>query len=104
MTARVTTAEDLVRALRGLTRRPAVGAALRERAEALAAAIAEAGGEGVSATVAERGPGEMIVTASGPGLFAREFGSLAAPAEPVVAPAVEEMRGSRLGLRPRTSP
>ena len=92
MSARATTGADLVRALRGLSRRPAVRVALRERAEAVAAAIAEAGGEGVTATVVERSAGEAIVTASGPGLFAREFGSLDAPAEPVVAPAVERVR------------
>lgn len=92
MTARATTGADLVRALRGLSRQPAVRAAVRERAETLAVAIEEIGGEGVAVTVAERSAGDVIVTASGPGLFAREFGSLAAPAEPVVAPAVERMR------------
>ena len=90
MRGRDLTGADLVRALGGLTRRPAVAAALRARAETLAAAIEDAGG--VTASVAERGAGDFVVTASGPSLFAREFGSLDRPAEPVVAAAVERMR------------
>ena len=90
MNGRALTGADLIHALRGLTRRPAVAAALRQRADALAAAIEDAGG--VTASVGE-GAGGPVVTASGPGLFAREFGALDAAPAPVIGPAVAAAAG-----------
>jgi hypothetical protein len=81
------TGRDLVRALApAIVARPAVDAAVRARAEEAAARIAEAG---VAVRVVRRGHADYAVEASGPGLFARELGSLDAPAGPVVAAAEE---------------
>lgn len=81
------TQRGLIRALAAaVVRRPAVDAAVRARAEEAAARIAEAG---VAVRVVRRGHADYAVEASGPGLFAREFGSLDAPAGPVVAAAEE---------------
>lgn len=81
------TGRDLVRALTtAIVARPAVDAAVRSRAERTAARAAEAG---VEARVVRRGHADYTVEASGPGLFAREFGSLDAPAEPLVATMAE---------------
>ena len=88
MSARIITAADLARALGGLARRPAVRAAVRERAETVADAAA---GEGIAATVAED-PAGATVTLAGAGLFAREFGARDAVAEAVVPRAIESIR------------
>ena len=85
------TGADLIRALGDIARRPAVDAAVRDRAEQLAADVARATGGPVTARVLRRGDGNYVVDVSGPGLFAREFGSLAAPPDPVVGPAVARL-------------
>ncbi len=76
------TRRDLIRALR-----PAVDGAVRARAEALARRIEDAAPD-VTATTEGREDGGTVVTVSGPGLFAREFGSIDQAAEPVIGPAV----------------
>jgi len=81
------TAGDLIRALGAMVAaRPSVDAAVRAKAEAIAARVASAG---VGARVVRRGHADHAVEATGTGLFAREFGSIDALAEPVVAPAAE---------------
>jgi len=79
------TAADLIRALGKVTALPSVDAAVKRRAEQVALELARAGTE---TNVLKRGDGDYVVTVSGPGAFAREFGSLAAPAEPFVGAAV----------------
>jgi hypothetical protein len=87
MSAMDLTRSGLIRGLEAaIAARPAVDAAVRARAETIAARIAEAG---VEARVVRRGHADYAVEASGPELFAREFGSLDAPAEPVVGAAAE---------------
>lgn len=93
MSALGLTGGDLIRALARIGRRPAIDAAVRARAEDLAARIAEA--DGVTARASRRGEGDYVVTASGPGLFAREFGGVDRPPDPVVGPAVEGMAEPR---------
>ena len=88
MSAIELTRAGLIRALEAaVAARPAVDAAVRSRAEALAGRIAEAG---LEARVLRRGPGDYTVEASGPGLFAREFGAHDTAADPVVAPLLED--------------
>jgi hypothetical protein len=78
---------DLIRALGALVAaQPAVDAAARTMAEAIAARLGEAG---VDARAVRRGHGDYAVEASGAGLFAREFGSVDAPADPIVRAAIE---------------
>lgn len=78
---------DLVRALGAfVAARPSVDAAVQAKAEAIAARIEAAA---VEARVVRRGHADHAVEARGAGLFAREFGSVDAPAEPVVGPAAE---------------
>lgn len=79
------TAADLVRAVGNVAALPAVDAAVRRRAEQVAAELARAGTE---THVLKRGDGDYLVTASGLGLFAREFGSVGVPATPFVGAAV----------------
>jgi hypothetical protein len=87
MSAIDVTRSDLIRALGAMVAaRPAVDAAVRAKAEAIAARVTEAG---VEARVVRHVHADYAVEASGAGLFAREFGSIDAPAEPVVGPAVE---------------
>ena len=87
MSALDLTGNGLIRALgAAIAARPSVDAAVRAKAESIAARIAEAG---VEARVVRRGHGDYAVEATRSGLFAREFGSLDAPAEPVVGAAVE---------------
>jgi hypothetical protein len=50
----------------------------------------------VDVRVERRTPGDYEVVASAPGLFAREFGSLATRPDPVVPPILD-----RLARRPR---
>ena len=90
------TRDDLVRALSGLGDRrvmapgPAIDRAVAERAAALAREIEEiAGADGVTARVVRRGAATYEIVVSGPGLFAREFGSLTRAAEPVIAAAID---------------
>jgi hypothetical protein len=90
MTTRDLTGAGIIRALGGF--RPAVRQALAARAGELAAAIA-AREPAASVTAVERGEGEVVVTASAPGLFAREFGTRDAVADPVIGPAVGGMSG-----------
>jgi hypothetical protein len=90
MTTRDLTGAGIIRALGGF--RPAVRQALAARASTLAATIAaREPGATVAATV--RGEAEVVVTASAPGLFAREFGTRNAVADPVIGPTVEGMSG-----------
>jgi hypothetical protein len=89
MTPRGLTSSDLVRALGSLTSRPAVDAALRERAEQLADRI-EARAEAADVRVVRRGPADYAVEVSAPNLFAREFGSQDAPADPLIGAAIAE--------------
>jgi hypothetical protein len=90
MSALDLTRADLIRALGAVTSRPAIDGAVRRRAEALAERIEAAG---IDARVVRRGPSGYAVEALGPGLFAREFGSRDAPAEPVVGPAIDALAG-----------
>jgi hypothetical protein len=81
------TRAGLVRALEAaIAATPAVDRAVRSEADALAGRIADAG---LAAHVVRRGQGDYAVEASGQGLFAREFGSHDAAAEPVIAPLLE---------------
>jgi hypothetical protein len=88
--ARELTGASLIAALGGLAARPSVRAVLKQRADELAARIAEKAGAEV-ATV-EDAPGGVHVVARGAGLFAREYGSADAPPDPVIAPAIAELR------------
>lgn len=87
MSALDLTRGDLIRTLKRFAMRPAVDDAVKTKAEALAARIAETGG--VTAQASRRGVGDYVVTVSGPGLFAREFGGVDRAAEPVIAPAID---------------
>ncbi|MCB1487038.1 MAG: hypothetical protein KDJ88_06210 [Bauldia sp.] len=75
------TRRDLIRALQ-----PAIDGAVARRAEDLARRVVASGG--VDADVSAPRDGACAITVSGPGLFAREFGSIDRAAEPVIAPAV----------------
>ena len=83
------TGADLARAIGKVAGLPSVDAALRARADALAA---EAAGEGIVTRVLRQGEGDYVVSVEGPGLFAREFGSLDRPAEPVIADAIARLK------------
>jgi len=87
------TRDDLVRALTRLSERPAVDLALRGRADALAREVEAAAADGTTARVARRGPGDYVVTVSGPGLFARELGSPTREADPIIAEAIARGAG-----------
>ncbi|HZP20089.1 MAG TPA: hypothetical protein VFB16_07740 [Bauldia sp.] len=90
MSALALTGAGLAAALADIAGRPAVARAVRAKADALAARIAgEAARRGVAVTaetVAD-GDGARVIVA-GPDLFAREFGSLGKPANPLVAEAI----------------
>jgi len=90
MSARDLTGAGLIRVLRGLAAGQAVARAVESRAEALATAIA-ARRPGAAVSVMPRGAGEVVVTAAAEGLFAREFGSRAAPPDPVVGAAIADL-------------
>jgi hypothetical protein len=90
MTTRDLTGAGIIRALGGF--RPAVRQALAARASTLAAVIASRE-PGASVVATQRGEGQVVVTASAAGLFAREFGTRDAVADPVIGPAVEGMSG-----------
>jgi hypothetical protein len=82
------TGGDLMRALGGLS--PAVDRAARGQAEEVARLLrAEAG---MATRVTRRGNGDYVVSIEGQGLFAREFGSLDEPADPVIAQAIAESK------------
>jgi hypothetical protein len=90
------TGADLIRALGDVTKRPAVDGAVRARAEALAGEIErQAGGAPTTVRVIRRGPSDYAVTVSAPGLFAREFGSLATPPDPLIGNAVERLASGK---------
>jgi hypothetical protein len=89
MSAMQLTGANLIRALGTIAGRPALARAMRDRAEALADALAEEAP--VETRIDEKGE-DVVVTAAAPGLFAREFGSLAGPARPVVAGAIARFR------------
>lgn len=82
------TGGDLVQALAGAL--PAIDAAARRQAEAVAEVLREEAG--VAARVTRRGDGDYVVSLEGPGLFAREFGSLDEAGEAAIAPAIAGMR------------
>jgi hypothetical protein len=104
MTALDLTRSDLIGTLRRIGRRPAVDGAVKAKAEGLAARIAEAGG--VAARASRRGAGDYVVTVSGPGLFAREFGGVDQAPRPVIGPAVQAAtsEGGRAAKRNPASP
>jgi hypothetical protein len=81
------TGNDLARALARAALSPAVDAAVRTRAETVAR-DAGAGVDGVTTRVLRRDTGDYVVSIEGPGLFARAFGSLDAPADPAIADAI----------------
>ena len=93
MSALDLTRGDLIRTLRRIGRGPAIDAAVRAKAEGLAARIGEAGN--VTAQARRRGEGDYVVTVSGPGLFAREFGGVDRAPRPVIGPAVAEVISGR---------
>jgi hypothetical protein len=88
VTARDLTGTGIIRALGGF--RPAMRQALAARAGALAAAIA-AREPAATVTATDRGEAEIVVTASAPGLFAREFGGRDAVADPVIDAAISDI-------------
>jgi hypothetical protein len=92
MSARDLTRADLVRVLGNIAARPAVDQAVRARADGLAARVTEVD-PAATVRVIRQGPGDYLVAVSAPGLFAREFGGLDAPADPLIGPAI-----ARLGL------
>jgi hypothetical protein len=79
------TGGDLVRTIGNIAALPAVDDALKRSAEAVAAELARAGTE---TEILKRGDGDYLVVASGQGLFAREFGTVSAPAAPFVGAAI----------------
>ena len=85
------TGADLVRALSDIAALPAVDKAVRERADAVARALAT---DRVTTRVLRRGPGDYVVSVSGEGLFAREFGSQTAEAEPAIHAAIARTTGA----------
>ncbi len=82
------TGSDLVRALSGMS--PTIDQAARRQAEEVARVMREEAG--VAARVTRRGSGDYVVSVEGPGLFAREFGSVDKPADPVVARAIAGLK------------
>ena len=92
MKARDLTRDGLVRALGDLAARPAVDGAVKASAERVADRIAA---RGVSAAVRRRGAGDQVVTATGPGLFTREFGGVDRASDPVVGPVLDGLRRRR---------
>ena len=92
MNARVLTGASLAEALRKALD-PAISRSLRRNAERLRAALDEAplpGGEIGPAPV--RSGNSLDVAIAHENLFAREFGTLAAPADPVIAPAIDRLK------------
>lgn len=80
-----TTGADFVRAVGNAAAFPAVDAAIKRRAEQVAAELAR---DGTTTRILKRGPGDYVVAASGQGVFAREFGSVDTPAAPFVGTAI----------------
>lgn len=83
------TGADLVRALGDVAASVAVDGAVRARAKDLARALEHDGD--IAAQVGRRGPADYTVTASAPGLFAREFGGRETQADPVIGPAIRRL-------------
>ncbi len=80
------TGSDLVRALGRAS--PAIDRAARQQAEEVALLVHEE--TGVVTRVTRRESGDYVVSIEGEGLFAREFGSVDGPGDPVITQA---MRG-----------
>ncbi len=84
--ALATTGTDLAAALAAIA--GSVDAAVRARAERIAAAIRVSAGPGVTVDVADAPGGGVAVTARGPGLSGREFGTAAGQGDRPVAAAL----------------
>jgi len=82
------TGGDLARALSAVS--PAVDRAARRHAEDVARLVHEEAG--VVTRILRRGSGDYIVSVEGPGLAAREFGSLDAPGDGRIANALARIR------------
>jgi hypothetical protein len=67
-----------------------VRTAVRRRAAALAARLTA---EGLDADVRVLANGDAEVVVTGPGLFAREFGGLQAPADPTIQRVIDTVTG-----------
>ena len=80
---------DMTRRIMAAARRP-IAAALSGEARR-AADFLTASAPGSSAATAPRDGGAMV-TLTGPGLFAREFGALDSASDPVIAPAIGRMK------------
>ncbi|SHE61820.1 hypothetical protein SAMN02745157_0567 [Kaistia soli DSM 19436] len=88
---------DIARRIMAATRQPiaaALGGEARRAADLLAASA-----PGSSAATAPHDRGTMV-TLTGPGLFAREFGALDSASDPVIAPAISRMGVYRKKGRP----
>jgi hypothetical protein len=85
------TGNDLVRTLGGAATLPAVGEAVKAKAEAMAERLAA---DGVTTRVLKRGAGAYSVEVSGEGLFEREFGAVGADARPDIATAIAEAKSA----------
>lgn len=95
------TRADLIRALGRIAGRPAVDRAVRAHAETLAGAIGETDA-GVTAKILPRGLADYVVVASGPNLFAREFGGMTTAAEPLIGRAIDKIASPHTPLSSRT--
>ncbi|MBZ9934997.1 hypothetical protein LB518_01720 [Mesorhizobium sp. BR1-1-16] len=80
---------DMTRRIMAAARRP-IAAALGGEARRAAGLLA-ASAPGTSASILPR-DGGALVTLTGPGLFAREFGALDSASDPVIAPAIGRMK------------
>jgi len=88
MTSRDLTRDGMVRALSAaLARSAGVDAALAGRAAGIAA---RAEGRGLDARIVPQGAGGHAVEISGPGLFARAFGSREAPGDGTLASLLDD--------------
>ncbi len=98
------TGSDLVRALGHAVALPAVDDAVRRRADEIARTVA---GDGLVTRVLRRDAGDYVVSVEGPNLFAREYGAVDRPANPMVADTLRSSlrkQGSRAtGAEPASS-
>jgi hypothetical protein len=95
MSALATTGADLARALAQASASPAVARTVRARAERLGREVetrAAQEGQLVTVRVNPRGPTDVIVDISAPGLFARVFGSLSAPVDAASTGALRDLQ------------
>jgi hypothetical protein len=81
------TRDGLVRALAGLTGRPAVDRAVGERADAVAREI-DRNVDGVTARIVRQGPSDYAIVVAGPGITARVTGSTTREPDPAIADAI----------------